>query len=163
MKHAIYVDMDGVLVDFRTRWDSLYGTDRGSQRMFKSNWNNFVYGERGFATADVLTNGHDLWSVVTDLSDDYTIGVLSSTAFLKDHAEIVSQKMEWWDDNICESVPMLFVPGKKYKQHFAEKGHILIDDTPSNVEQWTAAGGIGILYDHTKYDEFIKTLDEVIG
>lgn len=162
MKHVIYVDMDGVLVDFRTRWDSLYGTERGSQRQFKSNWKNFVYHERGFATADVLENAHELWDIVSDLSDDYHIGLLTSTAFIEDHAEIMSQKMEWWEDNFGDSVAMLFVPGKKYKQHFAEKNHILIDDTPSNIDQWIAAGGKGILYKHTEFESFVKQFDEAL-
>jgi hypothetical protein len=45
------------------------------------------------------------------------------------------------------------------KKNYAEPNHILIDDRLSNIEQWRAAGGIGIL--HTSSDETITQLKKL--
>ena len=39
-------------------------------------------------------------------------------------------------------------PHQKHK--FAQEQHILIDDTLKNIEQWKAAGGIGILHENSR-------------
>ena len=54
-------------------------------------------------------------------------------------------KMNWaqiW----FPSIPVFFGPYSKDKHHHCKKGDILIDDRISNIEEWNAAGGIGILH-----------------
>ena len=46
------------------------------------------------------------------------------------------------------------------KQKWCIPGDILIDDRPSNIEQWTAAGGIAV-YHTGDVDASIKYLNKV--
>ena len=45
------------------------------------------------------------------------------------------------------------------KKNYAAPNHILIDDRADNINQWKAAGGIGILY--TSFDQASKELDKL--
>ena len=45
------------------------------------------------------------------------------------------------------------------KKDYADKNSILIDDYSKNIEQWRAAGGIGIL--HTSAEDTIKQLQKL--
>jgi uncharacterized protein YfaT (DUF1175 family) len=47
------------------------------------------------------------------------------------------------------------------KQKWCKPGDILIDDRPSNIEEWTGVSGIAI-YHTGDVDKTIKTLNEVI-
>ncbi len=53
----------------------------------------------------------------------------------------------------------LILHSAEQKQEFANPNAILIDDRPSNIEQWRAKGGIGIL--HTSADETIEQLKKL--
>ena len=45
------------------------------------------------------------------------------------------------------------------KKNYADSNNILIDDRPSNIDQWKAAGGIGILFIST--DQAIEELKKL--
>jgi hypothetical protein len=70
------------------------------------------------------------------------------------------QKMQWLANVAKITWPKIFVPGKSLKQQYANPNSILIDDTPIVIEQWNAAGGIGIL--HTDAISTIKELKKYI-
>ena len=67
-------------------------------------------------------------------------------------------KLEWINKNLTNVKEIFLVPANE-KQEFANPNAILIDDRLSNIEQWRAKGGIGIL--HTSADETIKQLKEL--
>ena len=41
-------------------------------------------------------------------------------------------------------------PEQAQKKIFAQKGNILIDDRPENIEAWESEGGIGILHKNAR-------------
>lgn len=47
-------------------------------------------------------------------------------------------------------VPVMFGPYSKNKHQHCQPGDILIDDRKSNIDEWIAAGGIGILHKNIK-------------
>ena len=71
--------------------------------------------------------------------------ILSSTANEVRYDAIAKQKMIWLQKYGITFNP-IFVPGKRLKQQHAAPDRILIDDTESVIDQWNAAGGIGILH-----------------
>jgi len=71
--------------------------------------------------------------------------MLSSTATEDKYHDISKQKMVWLQTHGITFTPN-FVPGKKHKYKYAAPDKIIIDDTQSVIDQWNAAGGIGILH-----------------
>ena len=43
---------------------------------------------------------------------------------------------------------------KEKKKEFAEKNKILIDDLKSNIKEWKASSGIGILLTNKRFNNF---------
>ena len=66
-------------------------------------------------------------------------------------------KRLWVRNNIPGT--KLILRSAEQKQEFANPNAILIDDRTSNIEQWRAKGGIGIM--HTSANETIKQLKEL--
>lgn len=54
-------------------------------------------------------------------------------------------------------IPVMFGPFSKDKHRHCQPGDILIDDRRSNIEEWQAAGGMGIL--HTSFENTKDHLD----
>ena len=54
----------------------------------------------------------------------------------------------------------MFGPFSKDKHVHCQPGDILIDDRASNIEEWSAAGGVAIL--HTDYDSTMTQLNQLI-
>ena len=71
--------------------------------------------------------------------------ILSSTASPETHDEVEKQKLIWLQTHGITFTPN-FVPGKRHKWKFAAPDRIIIDDTPSVIDDWRKAGGIGILH-----------------
>ena len=142
----IYVDMDGVIADFRKAYLEMFGIDPMDSHLHKSmrkNWDKFV-DEGGFAELDRMPDamiGLNFLKTIKDIP----IEILSSTANEKQYDMISSQKKKWLENHKI-TYPANFVPGKKHKREYAEKGAILIDDTLVTIEQWNEAGGVGIYH-----------------
>ena len=63
-----------------------------------------------------------------------------------------------WVKNNLPGTKLILAQAKD-KQNYAQKDRILIDDRPSNIEQWRASGGVGIL--HISASDTIKQLKEL--
>lgn len=69
-------------------------------------------------------------------------------------------KERWVREHLKVDYPVHTVIGRQQKQLFVHTpGDILIDDHPENIEQWTNAGGHGIL--HTDVWKTIHELDRL--
>lgn len=62
----------------------------------------------------------------------------------------------YWARYTFPTIPVMFGPYSKDKHQHCKPGDILIDDRLRNIEEWRAAGGIGIL--HSDYEETISHL-----
>lgn len=141
----IYLDMDGVIADFNRRYTSLYGMqprEAEKQKKFDFLFQEFI--EKGnFATLDLMPGA--MQGVEYLRKFPAPTQILSSTASEKRYDAISKQKMVWLQTHGITFNP-LFVPGKRHKWKYATPTSIIIDDTPSVIEQWDEAGGIGILH-----------------
>lgn len=139
----IFVDMDGVLADFKKKWDELYG--QGQYEKFdRSRFNDFVSNHE-FAVLDLMPDAESLIKYLDEKWNHVPIEILSSTAN-ENHSETISQQKRTWLNRHDIGWKGNFVPGKKYKYTYAEPGYVLIDDDKQNIEDWSKAGGIGILH-----------------
>jgi len=66
-----------------------------------------------------------------------------------------------WVNKYFPGMRMSIGPYSRDKQKWCKPGDILIDDRPSNIREWTTAGGVAI-YHTGDVDATIKRLNEVI-
>lgn len=164
MIKTIYVDMDGVLSDFKKRFIELFRTNpevdypskKKEKEDYKRQFDNFITGEH-FATLEPMSDFDEAVRFLESIKDTYSIKILSSYAREKYLKEVPKQKEHWLSERKID-YPAIFVPGKKLKQYYARPDRLLIDDTLSNVVEWRDRGGPAIL--HTSWQETIAELQE---
>ena len=142
---CVYLDMDGVIADFVKRYKELYHMeprDAEKKRQFDQFFNQFIESNQ-FATLDLMPGSMMGLEFLRKAS--VPTQILSSTANEKRYDSISKQKMVWLQKHGITFTPN-FVPGKKHKWKFATPDSIIIDDTPSVIDDWRKAGGIGILH-----------------
>lgn len=156
----VFVDMDGVLCDFKKRFYELYKdipeidypSKNKEKLVYKSRFDEFI--ENGhFATLEPMLDFSDAISFLGRIEDEFTIKILSSTAQEK-YIDIISGQKERWLTEWKITYPAIFVPGKKLKQHYAKPDSLLIDDTLSSIVEWREQGGIAI--HHTSWEQTIN-------
>jgi len=141
----IYLDMDGVIADFDKKYKELYNIapkEADTYKTFDKFFTTFI-AERQFAKLDLMPDALLLIKYLKSLS--VPTEILSSTSSEKRDAEIREQKVEWLHKHNL-TFPINLVPGKRLKRNFSNPNSILIDDTPQNIDQWRAEGGVGILH-----------------
>ena len=163
MIKTIYVDMDGVLADFKKRFverfkeepEVDYPSKNKEKSAYKGRFATMVE-EQQFATLDPMIDLDDGLQFLSSIEFDYDIKLLSSTARIELKQTISSQKEQWLKDYDIKYAA-IFVPGKILKQTYARPDRLLIDDTISNIDQWRAKGGKAIL--HTSWRQTIEEFD----
>lgn len=139
-KRIVYVDMDGVLCDFRKAWNRVKGSHPGLDW-----WEvTMKEGPRWWATMDWMPGGPILWKYVThNFPNVKILSAVDGPEGFPDMA--IEGKMSWCRKHL--GIPyedMIFAEGGKSR--YARRGDILIDDQIDNYEEWRAAGGIAILH-----------------
>lgn len=137
---TIYCDMDGVLADF----------DEGTKKYtnnFGENWHDLP--TRFFLELEKKPGADMLMGFLRDNFKNIFIlsaGPKKHRGPISDFA--VVDKKEWMKSNFGFDPNKVIVGVKELKYVYAakNKGNVLIDDTPKNVESWTANGGTGIFY-----------------
>ena len=152
-KYKIYVDMDGVLVDFDGGYEKLTGmttreADKKGPEFF---WKPISKaGAKWWITLNWMSDGKQLWDYVKK----YNPELLSAPS--REEASKMGKRI--WVKRELPGAKLILRSADK-KQEFASPTSILIDDREKNIEQWEAAGGIGIL--HTDASSTIKKLKEL--
>ena len=109
---------------------------------------------RFFAELEFIDDCMTLWEATKDLEPIFLTGAPSSKVFQE-------QKREWVARIFGPEFTVHVVP-KRLKQDYSGPGKILIDDTPSNIEQWESRGGHGIL--HTgDHESTVRALRELMA
>ena len=158
VKPEVYIDMDGVLVDFFNAWANLMGeksfrdikdVDKGLQA---------IRDEDDFwLKLKPTPNAGKLLALVRELKGSYTI--LSSP--LADDPRSEPHKRMWVEKNLKQFPPKkVIITGNKakYAQQSDGTPNILIDDFGQNIDKWNAAGGIGVKHKDHKFERTFKNL-----
>lgn len=155
----IYLDMDGVIVDFVDAADRIFNIKSKNQwnNMKKSHWTKInSIGQKFWSDMSWTKDGKDLWNYLRKNYKD--IQILSAHPLDKGESEL--GKRMWLRKNIgsayaANAIICLGID----KQTYADVNNILIDDSERNVRQWINQGGIGIYHKNTK--NTIKQLKEI--
>lgn len=152
MKYEIYSDMDGVITDFDASF--MKASDGIRPAEYEKN-----FGKDGFWEL-IDGKGVGFWVGMPWMSDgkqywdyikEYTPILLSSPS--RSNTSRLGKRL--WVRNNLPGTKLILAQAKD-KQNYAQKNRILIDDRPSNIEQWRSQGGVGIL--HTSAADTIKQL-----
>ena len=155
MKYKIFSDMDGVLTDFEGRFKKY--SDDVMPSAYKKRYGDDQFwglidgeGVAYWVGMPWMSDGKKYWDYIKDFNTE----LLSSPS----RSETSRLGKRLWVKNNMPGVK-LHLANSYNKKNYAEPNHILIDDRPSNIEQWIAAGGIGIL--HRTADETISQLKKL--
>lgn len=154
MNKIIYVDMDGVLSDFESKYVELFGETPERTRMnrdrsvddksqFSKRWNEFV-DRRAFEFLKKFEGCDELVKFLKSLKN-VELKILTSTGGAEHHNKVVIQKVIWVELNNI-GFPVIAVPGRRFKSVFANENTILIDDTPDVVDSFFNNGGNSVLH-----------------
>jgi len=154
--YKIFSDMDGVLTDFDKsflkysegipprEYEKTYGKEKFWELIDGK-------GKVGFWVGmPWMEDGKQYW----DYIKNYDTELLSSPS--RSSTSRLGKRL--WVRNNMPGIKLTLAQAAK-KQNYAAPNHILIDDRPSNIEQWKAQGGIGIL--HTSAADTISQLKKL--
>lgn len=147
--------MDGVIVDFVKGYKELTGVDTTNYVNSTPEFWRPVdeQGPAFWASLDWTRDGQQLWSYIKR----YKPNILSSPS--RSQTSRVG-KEAWVKTHIPKSQyrELLLYP-RHEKQLFSGENHILIDDLKKTIDEWNAAGGIGI--HHISTADTIKELKKL--
>lgn len=156
LKHQLFLDLDGVLVDFEKGIEQFgYGTideikaKRGDSfiwvllsRVDESFWKNLEW----------MPDGKEIWNFCKHLHP------IILSAPTNDRSSRTGKEI-WVRQQLGPDVKLILEKSKDKYKH-AKPGYILVDDRPSNIKDWTNAGGTGIL--HRNAEETISDLKKLL-
>ena len=154
----IYVDMDGVLADFKASFKKISGktTEEVDKEDTKGNQEAFwEYVDKGglefWSEMPWIKGSKKLWNYVKNKD----VAILSAPARRLPNS--IRGKQLWVGRELGS--PKLILKRAREKKEYATKDSILIDDYKKNIQQWKSAGGIGILFKNA--DQAIKELKKL--
>jgi hypothetical protein len=141
MDYKIFLDMDGVLVNFDEQFKELtgqYPKDYESTHTPDEFWGEIDGAGVGFWRGmKWMPGGEALYNRASQFDH-----VLLSSPSRSEVSKI--GKRLWRRDKTPNT--KLILARSYNKKNYAAPNHILIDDREDNIQQWVSAGGIGILY-----------------
>jgi len=161
--NVIYIDMDGVVADFDTFVGGVLGREIGwgtSQDLTDDEWVKLASIDRLYYQLPLMPDATKLVAYAKSLSTRFYIGFLTAIPRRTTIPTAQADKQAW----ITKYFPgmrMDIGPYSRDKQKWCIPGDILIDDRPSNIKEWEAAGGIAI-YHTGDVNATIKHINKVI-
>jgi len=152
-EYTIYCDMDSVLVDFDLGYQELTGmtTQQADANGVEAFWEPLTKaGAKFWITLQWMPDGKQLW----DYIKKYNPILLSAPS--REESSKLGKRV--WVKRELPGVKLILKYASQ-KQEYASPTSILIDDRQKNIDQWEAAGGIGIL--HTSTPNTIKQLKQL--
>lgn len=162
MKHELFLDMDGVVVDLDALFVKLYG--KTLRQMPKEErhaaWVNDFKPE-WFLEAPPMQDMDKLlkWATTRFTSVRFLTALPNRR---RDKAlDSMHAKMEWVHKHVGHTIPVTFGPFAHDKQkHCAGFNYILIDDNEQNIRQWGLKGGIAVF--HHNADRSIEEVERFL-
>lgn len=154
-KYKIFSDMDGVLTDFDASFKKVSDgiAPRDYEKKFGKDkfWELIDGGGVGYWVGmPYMPDGETYWNYIKD----YDVELLSSPS--RSNTSRLGKRL--WVRNNMPGVKLTLAQAY-LKKNYAASNHILIDDRKSNIDEWRAAGGIGIL--HTSAADTIQQLKKL--
>ena len=145
--YNIYCDMDGVLVD-------LY---RGLRNVLGREYTPDEWHKNSEEKKEIIRNHPNFWETLPPMEDFSTLWSFIEqfkpniiTAYAEWDMEDCCREKLIWIQKYCASHNKFYCVARKEKQLFAVspegRPNVLIDDFKLNIEEWRAAGGIGVMH-----------------
>jgi hypothetical protein len=134
----LYIDMDGVLTDFNTGYEQIFG--RKPQEFEDIDWKKVRTCENFFLKLPPKSDLKDLWNYVAPYKPLVLTGVPPS---IQEEAE--ENKRSWIAEWLGSSVEILCCRSCD-KHMYCQPGDILVDDWEKYKDRWVAKGGIWITH-----------------
>ena len=154
----IYVDMDGVLVDFFDAWTKLLGVKSWKEIKDVDAALQKIRDTKDFwIDLKPTPNASNLLSIIKELKGEYNI----LSAPMSDDERVEPSKREWVKKNLTSFAPKeVIITAQKSKFATQPDGtpNILIDDFGQNVAKWEAAGGVGFKHKDHKFERTANNL-----
>jgi len=154
----IYIDNDGVNADF----NKFVIQQTGSPYQGKSTWVDLENIDNLFSKLEVLPDAYDSVQRIIDMQGYSSVEILTALPLLTGKLHTAQRdKVEWIHNWIDDIIQVNCVQNWRHKAFFVmSKWDILIDDSQRNINEWVAAGGIGVY--HTDWVSTNKEL-KLIG
>lgn len=153
MTRRVFIDMDGVLVDFDGGYERTFG-ERPDFEADNVDWSR-VHAVPGFFRAlEPMHDAHELWAVVSIHAPTILTGIPRSLPYVAD------EKREWITERLGAHVPVITCLSRDKHQH-GHPGDILIDDRAKCGLPWQRMGGVWI--QHTSAEKSIAELAQVLA
>lgn len=158
LPYKIYCDMDGVLTDFEKRFEHYTGMHPQAYEKSKglaAFWHliDVEVGVKFWVGMPWMPEGERLWNFIRPYQPD----LLTSPS--RDNNSRLGKNL--WVKNNLNPKPKVIFAYSKVKQRYANKNSILIDDKPSNINEWTSKGGIAIRCKNGNVTHVIEKLKEL--
>jgi len=152
--YIIYCDMDGVLVDFEKGYYDLTGVH--TKQFAKGDYTFWEpiskEGASFWANLPWMPDGQELWRYIKK----YKPNILSAPS--QDPSSKIG-KEAWLKMNLQNSFKKAYFYNRANKKLFAGPNRILIDDMKQTIDEWNAAGGVGVF--HTSATDTISQLKKL--
>jgi len=157
----VYVDMDGVLVNFRKGLAPLLGSDDPESDIAVVEAMGQIKHTRLFwYNLEPFDNALTLLATIKLKFGGYTI----LTAPLESDPSCATQKLDWCHKHLYSCRPdEIIVQSRKYlyATDWDDNPNLLIDDFGYNIKQWEEHGGIAIKHKDYKFDRTISELIKI--
>ena len=149
---TVFLDMDGVLVDFFNAFAKLANVKHWKQMdpQRLQDVLNKIVGSDYFAKLPKTNTCDSIIEMVVDFAGSYSI---LSSPLRGDIANSTKHKRAWVMDNLSPQ-PTTTIIVRDKSQYALLNGvqNILIDDRANNIHKWKEAGGYGIKYQANEND-----------
>ena len=149
---TVFLDMDGVLVDFFNAFAKLANVKHWKQMdpQRLQDVLNKIVGSDYFAKLPKTNTCDSIIEMVVDFAGSYSI---LSSPLRGDIANSTKHKRAWVMDNLSPQ-PTTTIIVRDKSQYALINGvqNILIDDRANNIHKWKEAGGYGIKYQANEND-----------
>jgi 5'(3')-deoxyribonucleotidase len=155
---TLYLDMDGVVADFDEYAMRTLGVPPSGGVYSDDIWQKLAANHRIYRELKKTPYADELVEYCRQFCNNHQRQLKFLTAVPKgnDVPWAFYDKMTW-GLFFFPDIPVMFGPYSKDKYRHCRTGDILIDDRRSNIEEWQAAGGMGIL--HTSFEKTKSNLD----
>lgn len=142
---GVVADFDGAVIKKFNISDQEKETAKNNNRWPPERWKQITQDPHFYRDLPKMPQADQLMNLARRFRDTLGWNLYMLTAIPKnnDMPDCIYDKILWMQQHFSD-VPVRFGPYAKDKQYHAKPGDILVDDKPSNIEEWRKAGGIAI-------------------